>query len=417
MNLPSPVQTGVDWIAGAPGNAVSSLLGIVDDNPDGGLGLVMSALSGVAAALAVAIMLAVYFRTGYRSRRDVLRHSLAAAAVLALLAFVAWDMRHAAMAYLDVNPANPASNLKYACPGRREFHHFHIRPGYDRARRKPRMPEFRLTQISDTHLARRLKPHRQLSPRQRIYRRHAARSRHQQRRPRLRCADQSGRSRLRQANCTPPFRSPCRYLPGNHDIGDNPTAIGPAPAHPVTRTKPAGFRRTYRRRPLALRGRRLVLHRPQLAGDEHGPCQRGRAVRLAGSELARTHGKPVALFLHKPLFLNTPDDPELAATAIRYVPQPARGRLIKMLGAVDLRLIASGHVHQRRDFTYRRIRHVWAPSVGFIIPDRKQEVIGIKEVGLVEYRFQPDGFEVRHIRAPGQIDIDLDLLTGRTAKR
>jgi len=28
----------------------------------------------------------------------------------------------------------------------------------------------------------------------------------------------------------------------------------------------------------------------------------------------------------------------------------------------------------------------------------------------VEYRFQPDGFEVRHVRAPGQVDIDLDSL-------
>ncbi len=27
---------------------------------------------------------------------------------------------------------------------------------------------------------------------------------------------------------------PCRYLPGNHDIGDNPTAIGPAPKQPAT---------------------------------------------------------------------------------------------------------------------------------------------------------------------------------------
>jgi len=26
----------------------------------------------------------------------------------------------------------------------------------------------------------------------------------------------------------------------------------------------------------------------------------------------------------------------------------------------------------------------------------------------VEYRFQPDAFEVRHVRAPGQVDIDLD---------
>jgi hypothetical protein len=42
------------------------------------------------------------------------------------------------------------------------------------------------------------------------------------------------------------------------------------------------------------------------------------------------------------------------------------------------------------------------------IPDRMQDVIGIKEIGLVEYRFQPDSFEVRHVRAPGQIDVGLN---------
>ena len=73
-----------------------------------------------------------------------------------------------------------------------------------------------------------------------------------------------------------------------------------------------------------------------------------------------------------------------------------------------LRLIASGHVHQRRDFTYRHTRHVWAPSTAFKISERIQELIGIKETGLVEYRFAPDRFEVRHVRAPGQVDIDLD---------
>ena len=120
----------------------------------------------------------------------------------------------------------------------------------------------------------------------------------------------------------------------------------------------------------------------------------------------------MALFLHKPLFLNSPEDPELAESAIRYVPQPARKRLVEMLGAVDLRLVASGHVHQRRDFTFHHARHVWAPSTGFIIPERMQPVIGVKEVGLVEYRFQPDSFEGLHVRAPGQIDIDLEELLG-----
>jgi hypothetical protein len=42
------------------------------------------------------------------------------------------------------------------------------------------------------------------------------------------------------------------------------------------------------------------------------------------------------------------------------------------------------------------------------IPDRIRCVIGIKEIGLVEYRFQPDSFEVRHVRAPGQIDVGLN---------
>jgi hypothetical protein len=66
------------------------------------------------------------------------------------------------------------------------------------------------------------------------------------------------------------------------------------------------------------------------------------------SELSGIGGKLLALFLHKPLYLNAPDDPELVATSFRYVPMPARSRLLEMLDAVDLRLVASGHVHQRR---------------------------------------------------------------------
>ena len=44
------------------------------------------------------------------------------------------------------------------------------------------------------------------------------------------------------------------------------------------------------------------------------------------------------------------------------------------------------------------------------MPERIQPVIGFKETGLVEYRFRPDSFEVRHVRAAGQLDIDLDSL-------
>ena len=58
----------------------------------------------------------VYFRSGYRSRRDVLRHGLAASAVLGLLAFVVSDMRSAALTYLGLNPAKPAVEFEIRLP-------------------------------------------------------------------------------------------------------------------------------------------------------------------------------------------------------------------------------------------------------------------------------------------------------------
>jgi 3',5'-cyclic AMP phosphodiesterase CpdA len=272
------------------------------------------------------------------------------------------------------------------------------------------MPEFRLTQISDTHLARRLPT---LSANFDRVREHI-----DARRPDLVInsgdlafdgptsrADLEFAKTLHDA-----LPVPCRYLPGNHDIGDNPTAVGAAPSQPATETHRQTFVDIFGedRWSFDAAGWRFIGLNSLIMNT--GLASEAEQFDWLASQLSNANGKPVALFLHKPIYLNAPDDPELAATAIRYVPMPARSQLVEMLGTVDLRLIASGHVHQRRDFTFGHIRHVWAPSAGFVISDARQEVIGIKETGLVEYRFQPDSFEVRHVRAPGQIDIDLDSL-------
>jgi hypothetical protein len=121
MNITSPILTGAANAAELPGNTATSFLGAFlgsfgAGSPDGGLGVIMSALAGVAAALAVAIMLTVYFRSGYRSRRDLVKHGLAASAALALLAFVISDMRNAALAYLGLNPAKPAVEFEIRLP-------------------------------------------------------------------------------------------------------------------------------------------------------------------------------------------------------------------------------------------------------------------------------------------------------------
>jgi hypothetical protein len=124
MNLTSPILKGVADAADLPGDSVTAFLRMVadsaglwiDDSPDGWFGMVMSGLAGAAAALAVAIVLTVYFRTGYRSARDIVRHGLAAALVLGLLAFVAYDMRHAALAYLGINPSKPSVEFEIRLP-------------------------------------------------------------------------------------------------------------------------------------------------------------------------------------------------------------------------------------------------------------------------------------------------------------
>jgi 3',5'-cyclic AMP phosphodiesterase CpdA len=278
------------------------------------------------------------------------------------------------------------------------------------------MPEFRLTQISDTHLGRRLSKLTDNFDRVREY--------IDTRRPDL--VVNSGDVAFDGPTSPDDLRFarelhdalpvPCRYLPGNHDIGDNPTQVGPAPSQLATEADRQAFLSTFGEDRWRFEAAGWCFIGLNSLVMNTGLACEGEQFDWLASQLATTGGKPVALFLHKPLYLNSPGDPELAATSIRYVPMPARSRLVEMFRAVDLRLVASGHVHQRRDFTYGHIRHVWAPSAGFIIPDRMQEVIGIKEVGLVEYRFQPDSFEVLHVRAPGQVDVNLDSLIGRAPK-
>jgi len=277
------------------------------------------------------------------------------------------------------------------------------------------MTEFRLTQISDTHLARRLT---KLTANFEHIAEHIDATR-----PDLVVNSGDigfdGPSAPEDLEFARSLHDalpvPCRYLPGNHDIGDNPTQAGAVPSQLVSERARQAYiaafgddRWRFDTAGWCFIGLDSLVMNSGLVSETE------QFDWLAG-ELANTGGRPVALFLHKPIFLNAPDDPEQALTSFRYVPMPTRRRLIEMLRTVDLRLVASGHVHQRRDFTFGHTRHVWAPSTGFIISDARQERIGIKETGLVEYRFQPDGFEVRHVRAPGQVNVDIEELFAKPA--
>jgi hypothetical protein len=101
MNLISSFSDGLVDVAGLPG---------------GWPGILMSGAAGVAAALAVALTLVLYFRSGPRSAADIATHGLAAAMVIGLLAFVAYDMRDAALTYLGINPSKPEVEFEIRLP-------------------------------------------------------------------------------------------------------------------------------------------------------------------------------------------------------------------------------------------------------------------------------------------------------------
>jgi F0F1-type ATP synthase membrane subunit c/vacuolar-type H+-ATPase subunit K len=124
MNFIAPLLSGAARAADLPGDYVTSLLKsvaartgfVVDDSPDGWLGMLMSGLAGIAAALAIAILLTVYWQTGPRRIRDMVRHGLGAVLALGLFAFVAYDIRHAAQAYLGIIATEPAVEFEIRMP-------------------------------------------------------------------------------------------------------------------------------------------------------------------------------------------------------------------------------------------------------------------------------------------------------------
>ncbi len=76
--------------------------------------------------------------------------------------------------------------------------------------------------------------------------------------------------------------------------------------------------------------------------------------------------------------------------AASSIPHHVRSLLAALDGVVPA-LVACGHVHQYRNTETEGTRHVWGTSTAYVITERLQPRYGIKEVGYVEHRLEPDG--------------------------
>jgi 3',5'-cyclic AMP phosphodiesterase CpdA len=202
--------------------------------------------------------------------------------------------------------------------------------------------------------------------------------------------------------------TPLRFLPGNHDIGDNPPSPGTIAEEPLDLPLLAQYRKQFGPDHWRLPAQDWLMLglNAQLLGS--GTAAEAEQWAWLDNELAAAARKPVALFIHKPLFL---DDPGAAsAPLIRYVPVEPRQRLLKLLARVELRLVVSGHTHQYLDRVIDGVRHIWVPSTAFIIPDDKQDRVGEKLTGLGLLDLTPTGFRFDLVCPEGMARHDITKL-------
>jgi len=161
------------------------------------------------------------------------------------------------------------------------------------------------------------------------------------------------------------LRAPVLVLPGNHDVGDEPP--GQDAEQIVDAARLARWDAAFGADRFAVDSGawRLVGLNALLFGS--GLAREAEQDAWLDAELAATD-RPVALILHKPLFLGSPD--EEGATASCMTPVP-RARLLARLRAAGrqqggVRLVVSGHLHSHRDFVHDGIRYLWIPALAFL---------------------------------------------------
>ena len=189
---------------------------------------------------------------------------------------------------------------------------------------------------------------------------------------------------------------PCHYLPGNHDVGDN--VLTGNMAQRVDDARRARFTRYFgeERWSFEAAGWGLVGINAQLLGSVGQSAEAEQWSWLA-RVLDDFAGRPLALFTHKPLFLDHPSEADHPDSKVSQgcVDAISRARLLELCKRHGVRLVVSGHKHQTRSFSLDDIYYIWAPSTACVNGAPTAMHWGAREVGFVDFCFRPGGFDHR----------------------
>jgi 3',5'-cyclic AMP phosphodiesterase CpdA len=200
------------------------------------------------------------------------------------------------------------------------------------------------------------------------------------------------------------LRAPVLALPGNHDVGDEPP--GQDPEQIVNVQRLARWDRSVGTDRWAWQAESWLLIglNAQLFGS--GLAREHEQNRWLDEQLMAAERRQVAIFLHKPIFIDEPS--EDVATPSCMVPQARSGWLAR-LGDRNVRLVVSGHLHEHRDRMINGIRHVWAPAIAFAAPQLHG---GDGSCGLLVLELSGGNIDVRVEKPDGLVSHDLAAIKG-----
>lgn len=189
------------------------------------------------------------------------------------------------------------------------------------------------------------------------------------------------------------------FIPGNHDIGDNPALSKPASVNgsAINEQRLARFKDYFGAGRWSFdRGNwRIIGLNSMLIGS--GLAEETEQYRWLDALLASAGERFIAIFIHQPIFIDEPGDSE----ELTYWTVDPSGQkpLAALVAHPGLRLIASGHLHQQRSRRHGNIAMEWCSSIAFTTREELvPEMGGTRLVGYMEHELHDDGSVTSRVR-------------------
>ena len=189
-------------------------------------------------------------------------------------------------------------------------------------------------------------------------------------------------------------------VPGNHDVGDR---VEIKPSQPLNDARLAQWRDVIGPDYWSMDqgGWRLMGLNAMLFDTGHP----GEEQQFTWLESTLSTRLPVAVFLHKPLFV---EHLEEGPRGYWTVPPQPRRRLLALLDQANVKLIASGHLHIHRERAFGDTTHVWGPAASFVCGESQEDLGGVRQLGVMEHLFEGDSVTSRFLRPDGLEDLLID---------